>query len=323
MTRCVENTSGNSGDKAPAAASPKTVNGVLVLDKPEGITSFAAVDRVKRILKVKKAGHCGTLDPIASGVLVVCLNQATRVAELLIGQRKRYRFTLRLGAETDTLDRAGEVVQEYEGPPVDFGQVEAALEPFRGSFEQQVPRYAAVKVDGRRLYKWTREGVEMERPSRGVEIRELELLDYRWPEARLEVLCSKGTYIRQLASDIGARLGCGAYVSELQRLASGSFTLEQAVTLDELYRLRSTGEWTDRVLDINRALGHLPSILVSDPGFLQKLGDGHLDPDWEVAHRPLYAGTMEPVRLLDPDGRLLALWWPEPPSGGRKLRLFR
>jgi len=295
---------GDGGAREPA-------DGVLVVDKPEGMTSFAVVDRVRRWLKTRKAGHCGTLDPFATGVLVLCLNQATRVADQLAGQDKSYRFVVTLGVETDTLDKTGQAIWTYQGPPKTEDQLKEALESFRGSLVQQVPRHSAVKVGGKRLYQLSRKGVEVERPRRPVEIHRLDLLEYRWPRACLQALCSKGTYIRQLASDLGARLGCGGFVSELRRLASGSFTLEDAVSLEELPSLRAEGRWKNKLISLNRALAHLPAVQVEDERVLKLLRDGCLDPRWEASHeRDLPTGE-GPVRLMAAGDRLVALWWRE------------
>ena len=321
-TARANNPVGGEGRIRPAPGKTE-VNGILVLDKPEGITSFAAVDKARRWLRLKKAGHCGTLDPIATGVLVICVNQATRIAELLSGHDKVYRFTVRMGVETDTLDRAGEVTAQYEGEPRTREELERAIETFRGGYRQEVPKYAAVKVQGKRLYKWARAGVEMERPTRDVSLPSIELIDWNWPEAVMEVSCSKGTYIRQLVSDIGREMGCGAHVAELKRLASGPFTIDQAVSLEELRQAHDGGDWMDHLIPLSKALNHLPSVTINEQAVLDRLLDGHLDPRWEARNLPGFIKGDLPVRLLDPEDNMLAIWWPKPAAGQRKLRLFR
>ena len=169
------------------------VSGVLLLDKPEACTSFRVVKEVQKLLSLHKVGHCGTLDPFATGVLVLCLNRATRIADQLLEQDKVYRFVIRLGFESDTLDREGAILPVYAGPPLSEASLQACLDRFQGTYEQQVPRYAAVKVQGQRLYEWSRKGITIAQPMREVTIYRLRLLAFHWPEASLEVHCSKGT----------------------------------------------------------------------------------------------------------------------------------
>jgi tRNA pseudouridine55 synthase len=309
---------------APERPAFRTKNGILVLDKPEGITSFGVVSRVKRLLRVEKVGHCGTLDPFATGVLVVCLNQATRIAELFLDQNKTYRFTIYFGKETDTLDRTGQVTREYEGPPLSEEKILNALKPFRGSYVQRVPLYAAVRVKGRRLYEWARSGEKVDLPEREVSVHSLELHAFQWPEAVLEVHCSKGAYVRQLAADIGSVLGCGAHVSRLRRLASGPFHLDRALSLEELGEACIDGSLGERIIALNDALTHLPAFVIEEKEVLKKLQDGHLDSSWENrchANLPAHKG---PFRLVDGANELIALWQPHPvPGQSRRLRLFR
>jgi tRNA pseudouridine55 synthase len=306
-----------------AARVGSPVSGILVLDKPEGLLSFAMVSKVRRMLSIKKAGHCGTLDPFATGVLVICLNRATRIADQLLQQDKRYRCTVRLGVQTDTLDKTGRVTKTFEGGAVGEGELQGALESFRGSLTQQTPLYSAARVQGKRLYECARAGVAVDLPEREVRIFSLELLGYEWPEAVLEVHCSKGTYIRQLAADLGEKLGCGAHVSQLRRLSSGPFHIEDALSLEELEEAHRSGAWTEKVISPSEAVGHLPFIVVENEETLGRLRNGHSDPAWESRLRiesPEHAG---PVRLVDRDNRLVALWWPgRGRDRGRRLRLF-
>jgi tRNA pseudouridine55 synthase len=259
------------GAEPPKQPSCKPVNGLLLLDKPAGITSFSAAARVRKLLRVEKVGHCGTLDPFATGLLLVCINQATRVVDQLMVQDKIYRCRVRLGVETDTLDHTGEVTAEYSGDPCHDRDLREVLVAFVGVYEQVVPRYSAVRVQGRRLHQWARQGVEVAVPSREVQISSLELLSYRWPEAVLEVHCSKGTYIRQLAADIGRRLNCGAHLTELRRLGSGRFSLEQAIRMEQLESVKHPGEWFSALVPMNAALDHLPAIVVDDASVLEAL----------------------------------------------------
>ena len=297
--------------------------GILAVDKPEGPTSFAVVHRIKKRLNLKKAGHCGTLDPFATGLLLVCINQATRISDQLLDQDKVYRFGVRFGVETDTLDRTGKVTRTHDGPAPSREELNGAVDAFRGVCLQKVPRYAAVRVEGKRLYELSRKGVEVERPEREVCIRKLELLSYQWPDATFETCCSKGTYVRQLAADMGHRLGCGAHVSELRRLASGPFHVDRAVEFQDVEGEAEVHCWERKLISMNEALAHLPHVLVEDAGTIRRIRDGQMSREWEVAHREKFSGSGMPVRILGADGRLAALWWPfsETPSQ-RRLRVF-
>jgi tRNA pseudouridine55 synthase len=217
------------------------VNGVLVLDKPPGMSSAAAVDKVKRQLRAKRAGHGGTLDPIATGVLAVCLGEATKVAQYLLADDKAYRAELVLGKVTDTLDRTGIVTEEHDASAVTRAQIEAALAGRRGEQDQVPPMFSAIKQDGVRLYKQARRGVEVERAPRRIRIDQLELVAYEGTRVTLEIACSKGTYVRSLVDDLGRDLGCGAYLAELRRTRSGLFSIAEAQQLTALdpTRLRS------------------------------------------------------------------------------------
>jgi len=207
------------------------MNGVVVVDKPAGITSHDAVGRVRRILGAGKAGHTGTLDPMATGVLPVCVGEATKLAAFLAADDKTYEVTMRLGVRTDTLDMTGRVLGEQE-PRVTGEDIRAVLEGFAGTITQVPPQYSAVKVRGRALYKWARKGVHLEPPAREVEIRAIRLRAVEMPRVRFDVTCSKGTYVRTLCADMGERLGCGAALESLRRTASGRFRLEDAVCLE-------------------------------------------------------------------------------------------
>ncbi|HAA01796.1 MAG TPA: tRNA pseudouridine(55) synthase TruB [Syntrophobacteraceae bacterium] len=309
--------------KSPIQPDQATIHGVLLLDKPPGITSFAAVARVRKLLHVDKVGHCGTLDPFATGLLLICINHATRIVDQLLVQDKVYRCRVRLGMETDTLDHTGAVTSEYQGGPLGESDLCGALQSFCGTYVQAVPGYSAVRVNGRRLHQWTRQGVKVEVPTREVGIHNIELLSYEWPEADLEVHCSKGTYIRQLAADIGRLLGCGAHLTELRRLASGLFHLDRAVRMDQLEHVRDAQTWPPALIPLNEALDHLPALVVGDERALGGLSHGHLDASWEaVLSQTLTSHGPGPVRLVRPDRKLVALWWPSAGHGERRLRVF-
>ena len=211
------------------------VDGVFNLNKPPRMTSRQAVDRVKHVLKVPKAGHGGTLDPDATGVLLVCLGKATKLFDWLQQGTKEYEGTLRLGITTDTLDASGRVQKVSDVGQVTAEEIGVIARQFVGEIEQAVPMFSAVKHKGKRLYKLAHQGVALdELPKRTVRVKSLEILSVCSPDVRFRVVCSKGTYIRVLAADIGASLGCGAHLSQLTRTRSGDFTLESSHTLDWL-----------------------------------------------------------------------------------------
>ncbi|RMF63208.1 MAG: tRNA pseudouridine(55) synthase TruB [Calditrichaeota bacterium] len=207
---------------------------ILTIDKPEGWTSFDVVKKVRSLLRVKKVGHAGTLDPFATGVLVVCTGRATKRVSALMGLDKEYVACLELGKETDTFDVTGKIVRRGDPGDVTAEKLQRVCADFRGEIEQIPPMFSAVKVGGKRLYKLARKGQVVERRPRRVVVHELELLHFENPFATIRVVCSKGTYIRTLAHDIGRRLGCGAYLKSLTRTRVGSFRLENALTVEEL-----------------------------------------------------------------------------------------
>jgi tRNA pseudouridine55 synthase len=209
------------------------MDGVLIIDKPSGRTSHDVVRDVKKLLGAKKVGHAGTLDPLATGVLAVCINEATKLSRFFLHDDKEYRATMLLGVRTDTLDREGEVICRSE-PHLQEKEIREAVEGFVGRIEQRVPKYSAVKFQGKPLYKWTRQGVDIEPPLREVMVHHISVTEIRMPYVTFDVSCSKGTYIRSLCADIGDRLGCGGCLSDLRRMRSGSFSQEDAISLEGL-----------------------------------------------------------------------------------------
>ncbi len=239
----------------------RDVDGILILDKDRGVSSNKALQQVRNLLRARKAGHCGSLDPLATGVLPICLGQATRFADYLLGADKRYRATCRLGVVTTTGDAEGEVL-ERKPVAVSRDDVEGVLAGFRGPIEQVPPMYSALKHEGRRLYELAREGRTVERAARRVEIHALGLEALAHDELVLEVHCSKGTYIRTLAEDIGAALGCGAHLIALRRLAVTPFDEADAAdfaTLSALAR-SAPAELDRRLLPVTAALESFPEI---------------------------------------------------------------
>lgn len=274
------------------------MDGVLVIDKPKGPTSFDVVRQVRGLLKVKKVGHTGTLDPMATGVLPLCLGEATKVAGFITEGDKAYDAVVRLGVETDTQDAEGKVVAEAPVPPLSAALLEEVLARFRGTFEQVPPMYSAVKVGGKRLYELARAGEEVERASRQVTVYELVLRDFNAHQLHLSVRCSKGFFVRTLAQDIGRALGCGAHLEMLRRTMSGPFSLAQALPLSELPELVKEPEaLARRLLSLSEALVDLPAVQVGAADAVR------------VSHGVPVEAPPQPgrVRVLGPEGRLLAV----------------
>lgn len=235
--------------------------GFLNLNKPAAMTSHAVVARVRRSLGIKKLGHAGTLDPLATGVLVLCVGGATRLSEYVMESVKRYRALLRLGVTTDTYDAEGTVVRQRDPSRVTRNQIERALSQFIGPIEQVPPMYSAVKHNGRKLYELARAGKTVERRPRPVTIYELEVTHYVSPFLTLEVVCSPGTYVRSLAHDLGQALKVGASLAGLTRTASGMFTLENAVSLETLL---SSENWREYLIAPAQALEAWQSVILDD-----------------------------------------------------------
>ncbi len=240
------------------------MTGIICINKDKDITSFGVVSEVRSILGERKAGHTGTLDPMATGVLPVMLGGATRFLDYLPESDKGYKASFALGRMTDTLDITGRVTGEYE-VNVTQQEILRVLENFTGKISQIPPMYSAVSVDGKRLYDLARQGIEVERQARQVEIKKLELTDFKNGEYTIDVLCTKGTYIRTLIDDIGKALGCGAVMTGLTRTLASGFTLDDCITLDELQRRRDNGmPFDDAVIDIEKIFGCYDNVYVSD-----------------------------------------------------------
>lgn len=234
-------------------------SGILLLDKPIGLTSNAALGRAKRILGIRKAGHAGTLDPMASGLLVLCFGEATKVSSFLLDATKAYSAEATLGITTDSEDAEGKVLAENPIPELDRDRIEVILERFRGQIDQVPPMHSALKHQGRRLYELARKGETVERPARRITIHRLAMTALELPRIRLEVECSKGTYIRSLVRDIGEAIGCGAHLSALRRTLSAPFKLADAIDLNNLDSLNPR-EARTLLLAPDLALTHLPEI---------------------------------------------------------------
>jgi len=276
------------------------MNGVVIIDKPAGKTSHDVVSIVKRMLGIKKAGHTGTLDPLATGVLLVCLNEATKLAQFLTSETKVYQATMLLGVTTDTLDVEGQVLVRRV-PDITEADVGRALQRLVGQSDQKPPSYSAVKYKGKALYKWARKGVIIDSPPRRVEVYSLTLESVSLPYVTFTVSCSAGTYIRSLCADVGEYLGCGACLSNLRRLRSGTFQVDAAVSLDDEQALK------DRIIPMRDAVSQLLAIPVNEQ-WKKKLKDG-VQPDADILQNHdisfLVSGDM--VKFVSEEGRLIAI----------------
>src|SRR5262245_56635633 len=244
---------------SPTAA---TLDGLLLADKGPGVTSFQVVAHLRRILRVPKVGHGGTLDPMATGLLPSLLGKATKLTAYLQGQDKEYLATVRLGVATDTLDATGRGTDERPSPPLTVDAVRGMLQRFVGEIEQVPPMFSAVHAGGRRLHELARSGVVVERAPRRVRVHAFELLECALPRLRVRVVCGSGTYVRSLAAELGEALGCGAHVETLVRTAIGMLRLEDAVPWASIQD-GDTAVLAARVLPADRAVGHLPAARLS------------------------------------------------------------
>ncbi|THF67130.1 tRNA pseudouridine(55) synthase TruB [Pseudothauera nasutitermitis] len=284
----------------------RPIDGVLLLDKPQGLSSNHALQKARRLLNAAKAGHTGTLDPMATGLLPLAFGEATKFSQMLLDADKGYEADVRLGAETDTGDAEGEVIASAPAT-VDEAAVLAALDGFRGTIQQIPPMFSALKRDGRPLYEYARAGVEVAREARTIHIHELEALGFDGATLRIRVLCSKGTYIRTLAVDLGRVLGCGAHLSALRRTRIGPFTASDAVSMETL-EAAAEGAACDALLAPADALvAHLPAIEL-DPASAALLLQGRQLP---------LPGTSAGLLRLYAGGRFLGLG--ETDGAGRLL----
>lgn len=287
-------------------------SGILVVDKPASLTSAQVVARVKRMTRAKKVGHTGTLDPFATGVMVCCLNRATRLAAFFLHGDKAYDAVMTLGARTDTQDATGTVLS---GDPDAAGRLTEteiwnALAQFQGEIDQVPPVYSALKHEGVPLYRLARSGRAVEKPARRVRIDEITVESITGAEVRFSVACSAGTYLRTLCHDVGEILGCGAHLKALRRTRSGGFSIDEAAPLEQLRKLADRGTMGERIIPMTEALRDMPSHR-ADAALTAKIGYG----------TPLAAadipptGASGPVKVIGADHRLLAVV--QPKAGGR------
>jgi tRNA pseudouridine55 synthase len=294
----------------------RSIDGVILLDKPSGISSNDAVQRVKRLYGAAKVGHTGSLDPLASGMLPLCLGEATKVSGFLLDANKRYHVVARLGVRTTTADVEGEVISELPVPALVHDDVDRQLDRFRGQIEQIPPMYSALKHNGERLYKLARQGVEVERAPRPVTIHSLDLIALDGESLTFAVHCSKGTYVRTLAEDIGEMLGCGAHVIDLRRTAVEPYDSAGMVTIDHLESVRDGGGHAaldQLLLPIDTALQQWPSVTVlADAAFYLGQGQPVLVPRAPTSGLVRVYGPGERflgVGGIDDDGRVAPRRW--------------
>lgn len=288
--------------------------GVLIVHKEAGWTSHDVVAKVRRLLGTSKVGHAGTLDPAATGVLPILIGRATRIAEYLIDWDKEYRAILRLGETTDTQDATGRVLSQIDPSHISEAALRTAVATFRGVQKQLPPMYSAVKVGGKPLYKAARAGQTIDRTERTISIYALDIMDINGRDVTLQVVCSKGTYIRTLCADIGQTLGVGGHLLALERRRVGPLTLEQALTIDEVTRRLGEGTLQEALLSLDQLLGQLPALVVTNEQVPYVLHGAPVLPAG-IGQLPS-SSELVSVRLKTETGRLLAIGTHDPQNVG-------
>jgi tRNA pseudouridine55 synthase len=273
------------------------ISGVLVIDKPIGLTSHDVVQIVRRGTRIRRAGHTGTLDPRASGVLVVLLGPAVRLSEYVSASDKRYQAVLQLGASTDTYDANGTITKTAP-ITVTEDEFDDTLRQFEGEIEQIPPPYSAIKIKGKKAYEMAREGEEVELAPRTINVYSIELLEWAPPEAVIDVYCSSGTYVRSLAHELGEKVGCGAHLAGLRRTKSGRFTLRDAVPLNKLRQAFDDGTWYQYLIPAAEALSDWPAIELTQEQ-VENVRHGH--------RIPAEPDSPQKVRAISEQGELVAL----------------
>jgi tRNA pseudouridine55 synthase len=250
-----------------------SLSGLLVVNKKTKMTSHDVVEKLRRMLKLKKIGHAGTLDPNASGILLACLGKATKIAGFLTEYDKEYEAVIKLGVTTDTYDQEGKILKIKDDLKVSEEEIRETVESFEGEIWQTPPLYSAIKQKGKKLYEYARAGQEVERNKRKIFIKDIQVLEINLPYVKLRVNCSKGTYIRSLAHDIGERLGCGAHLFSLCRTKVGPFESKQALDLETIEKIQNEGKIENFLIPIEKVLAHIPSVVVKD-GFAERIKEG-------------------------------------------------
>jgi tRNA pseudouridine55 synthase len=285
---------------------PGHISGLLNINKPKGITSHDVVVRVRKLIGQRKVGHAGTLDPLATGVLLLCLGQATRLIEYLMADRKQYRATICFGITTDTLDAEGQVITANDPSILSEAHLRQLLPTFLGEIEQVPPLFSALKKEGKPLYQWARAGQDVEIAPRRVTIDSLTWRSWHPPHLTLDVVCSAGTYIRSLARDLGEAAGPGAHLAQLTRTASGNWSLADAVSLDQLEREAKTDPtaWQEYLHPLDQAVAHLPRVILTEEA------TAHVRHGRQIKIDTLAAGSSPNTKLIrayTPRGDFLAI----------------
>ena len=295
-----------TGNQQAETNDQAQLNGIIVVNKPGQITSAGVVAAVKRITKANRVGHAGTLDPMAQGVLICCLNRATRLARFLLQGNKKYEAVLKLGEETDTQDSTGTVVSTVDPTGLSAGTIRSVIDGFAGPLEQLPPVYSALKHKGVPLYRHARRGKPVQKPARQVHIASVQILNIEMPYVRFEVTCSAGTYIRTLCADIGTKLRCGGHLHALKRLESCGFDIQRALTLEQLEECARTGTLSRQVITMADALKSMPGVTADDALIAKirhgrQLAPGDLDlARQKDARQPYY-------KIVDGGNNLLAV----------------
>ncbi len=291
----------------------KNISGILVIDKPQGLTSMDVVEEIKRVLRVKKAGHGGTLDPIATGVLPIFLNAATKVAQIFLDGDKLYEGVMQLGITTDTYDITGEVLATSDPSSITLEDVQRIIPHFIGEIQQSPPPFSAAKYKGRPLYRYARNGLIITKNPKTVRIYDFRTLEMNGAEIRFLLACSKGTYVRSLVHEFGQRLGCGAVLKSLVRLKKSVFTLDQAISLDEVKGIAKEDRISlqKRIIPLEKALEFLPKVIVNEE-FAQKIRAGIRIPtssflSWVRFQKLSLNPTEKYIRLATPKNELVAI----------------
>lgn len=284
------------------------MNGLIILNKPTGLTSHDVVIKVRELLNIKKVGHTGTLDPMASGVLLTCVGKATKIIQFLINERKKYYAEMTLGITTDTGDREGQIISKKKVKS-DENEIVNALKKFKGRIKQRAPSFSAIKLKGVPLYKRKRRGEEVEPPLRDVEIFDLKMMKIRKDKNDVvcfEVECSKGTYIRSLCTEIGEELGVGAHLSKLVRLKNGKYNLEDSITLEELAKSIHHGKLEEIIISLEKALEDFKSVRIF-PLYLKAISHGSPLKNSMIKQLPEPILPDEIMTILDENGSILAI----------------
>ena len=299
----------SSGTQTQPVENRQELSGIIVVDKPQNITSARVVADVKRLLDARKVGHAGTLDPFAEGVLVCCINDATRLARFLLVGNKTYDATLKLGIETDTQDMTGTVTAVKPVADWPDDTIKSAVKQFEGQLEQQPPVFSALKHKGTPLYKLARKGTPVQKPARRIHISKIKILEIKLPLVHFEVTCSAGTYIRTLCSDIGQQLGCGGHLLALKRTESSGFKIQQALSLPRLEKRVLTGDSKRYLISMTETLGDMPTCIAGQK-LIEKIRHGkHLEKSDITIDRSSEKSNKQDanIKIVDGNNILLAV----------------